>query len=211
MSNAIVEKMVRPSSEAKREAIIAAAARAFFNQGYEATSIEQVAADAGVSKVTIYSYFGGKPALFSATVEHECALMAGMMQVEPPGHGRPFREQLQALGDAFHHFLSRPEIMKFDRCIAAEADRDPAIGDTFMNAGPRPMCRRMADVIAAAARAGELKVDDPMLAAEQFVSMVKGFGEMERRFCGKVDPARDKERIRGAVEVFIKAYGVKGD
>ena len=45
--------MVRPSSEAKREAIIAAAARAFFNQGYEATSIEQVAADAGVSKVTI--------------------------------------------------------------------------------------------------------------------------------------------------------------
>lgn len=208
MSNPVSSKPPqRPSSEAKREAIIHAAAKAFFDVGYEAASIEAVAADAGVSKVTVYNYFGGKPALFSAAVEHECSRMSGAMQIAPGASKRPIRERLTLLGEAFHDFLARPELMRFDRRIAAEADRDPTIGETFMNAGPRPMCIHMAGMIQAAVDAGELDVDDTMLAAEQFVSMVKGFGEMERRFCGRMDPDRDKDRIAGAVDVFMRAYG----
>ena len=54
---------------------------------------------------------------------------------------------------------------------------------------------------------GELVVDDPMLAAEQFASMCKGFGDLERRYEAGSDPARDRARIEGAVEVFLRAYG----
>ncbi|WP_260483264.1 TetR/AcrR family transcriptional regulator C-terminal domain-containing protein [Sphingomicrobium flavum] len=205
----MTEKSIRPSSEAKRQAIIEAAAEAFFEQGYEAASIEAIAADAGVSKVTVYSYFGGKSALFSAAVERECRKMSSAMQLEPGGEHRPLRQRLEALGQAFNQFMSRPELMRFDRRIAAEAERDPTIGDTFMNAGPRPMCLHMAAMIEEAHEAGEVDVPDFMLAAEQFVSMVKGFGEMERRFCGKMDPDRDQDRIAGAVEVFMRAYEVK--
>ena len=208
MSNTVSSKPPqRPSSEAKREAIIHAAAQAFFDVGYEAASIEAIASEAGVSKVTVYNHFGGKPALFSAAVEHECRRMSGAMQIAPGGSGRPIRERLHLLGEAFHDFLSRPELMRFDRRLAAEADRDPTIGETFMNAGPRPMCVHMAGMIQAAVDAGELEVEDTMLAAEQFVSMVKGFGEMERRFCGRIDHDRDRDRISGAVEVFMRAYG----
>lgn len=201
--------IVRPSSEAKRQAILAAASKAFFDVGYEAASIEGIAEAAGVSKVTVYNYFGGKPGLFSAAVDHECSNMKQHMQIDPSLPRRPIREQLETLGNAFHDFVSRDEIVRFDRRIAAESDRDPSIGDTFMDAGPRPICVHMAGLIEAAADAGEIAVDDPMLAAEQFVSMCKGFGEMERRFCGKSDPDRDRERIAGAIDVFMKAYGRK--
>ena len=58
---------MRPSDLAKRQAIVEAAARSFFDIGYAATSIEQVAADAGVSKVTIYNHFTDKRGLFAAS------------------------------------------------------------------------------------------------------------------------------------------------
>ena len=61
-------------------------------------------------------------------------------------------------------------------------------------------------VIAAMGEAGELTVDDPELAAEQFASMCKGMGDLERRFGAPVDDARNRERIAGAVEVFCRAY-----
>ena len=204
------KKAGRPADTAKREAILAAATRAFFDAGFAGTSIEQLAADAGVSKVTVYNHFGGKEALFKASVQQECARMEGMMRLDPAQERRPIEEHLRLLGESFLAFTGRPEMMRFDRRIAAEADRDPAIGAAFLDAGPRPMKQHMAALIAAAADAGELEVEDPDLAAEQFVSMAKGFGEMERRYCGQSDPRRDAERIEGAIRTFMRAYGKGG-
>lgn len=202
-----MEKLSRPSSEAKRDAIVAAARDVFFDVGYEAASIEAIAAIAGVSKVTIYNHFGGKPGLFGAAVKQECAAMADHVMVDEPCEKRPIRERLLELGETFRAFTSRPEILRFDRRMAAEADRDPTMGSAFLDAGPRPMCVHLAKMISDAVDAGDLDVEDPMLAAEQFVSMVKGFGEMERRYCGRSDPERDRDRVVGAVDVFLKAYG----
>ena len=69
------KKPGRPSDQAKRQAILDAASQLFFEDGFAATSIEQVAADAGVSKVTIYNQYGDKRALFTAAVERECEKM----------------------------------------------------------------------------------------------------------------------------------------
>ncbi len=69
-------KAGRPLDAAKRAAIVDTAAHHFFHLGYAATAIEQIAADAGVSKVTIYNQFGDKRALFTAAVECECEKMA---------------------------------------------------------------------------------------------------------------------------------------
>lgn len=75
-------KVGRPLDAAKRAAIVEAAAHHFFHHGYAATAIEQVAADAGVSKVTIYNQFGDKRALFTAAVECECEKMRGHFSLD---------------------------------------------------------------------------------------------------------------------------------
>lgn len=196
---------LRPSSEAKRAAIVEAAAQAFFRSGYEAASIEAIAEEAGVSKVTIYNHFGDKRALFAAAVETQCERLRDVLQSVPSGSGS-IRDRLLAVGQTFVAFLARPEMIQFDRRVAAETEHAPEIGTSFLDAGPRRMHAGLTAMIEAAVAEGELAVEDPMLAAEQFASMCKGFGDLERRFEAGSDPARDRARIEGAVEVFLRAY-----
>ncbi|MEE4317902.1 MAG: TetR/AcrR family transcriptional regulator [Erythrobacter sp.] len=181
------------------------AAQHFFDNGYAATSIEQVAADAGVSKVTIYNQFGDKRALFTAAVECECEKMRGHFSLEATPAGS-IRERLTAIGEAIFAFLFRPEMIQFERRIAAETETEPALGEAFLEAGPWRMKRAFAAWLAHAVAAGELEIADPQLAAEQFVSMCKGMGDLERRFGVAVPPESRRLRISGAVEVFLAAY-----
>lgn len=198
--------MGRPLDAAKRRAIVEAAARHFFQNGYAATAIEQVAADAGVSKVTIYNHFGDKRALFAAAVAGECERMPEHFSIEGTQPG-VIRERLTAIGESMVFFLSRPEMIQFDRRIAAETEHEPAIGAAFLDAGPRPMKRAFAAWLEHACVAGELAIADAELAAEQFVSMCKGMGDVERRFGAEVTPENSARRINGAVNVFLAAYG----
>ena len=211
MSTDVPEKIAgrigRPTDEGKREAIVAAASAMFFDVGFAATAIEQVAAKAGVSKVTVYNHFGDKRGLFIATVEHECRKMRKHMTLDLTQTG-DLRERLLALGEAMSAFLGRPEMTRFELRIAAETEHSPEIGRSFLDAGPRNMRAEFAAMLGREVECGRLKIDDLPLAAEQFVSMCKGFGDLERRFGAGIDDERNRERIEGSVEVFLKAYGV---
>ena len=209
MSSGDMKRSGRPADEAKRAAIVAAASRAFFEHGYAASSIEQIAADAGVSKVTIYNRFGDKRSLLSAAVELECEKMRDNFVVPAMPKGS-LRERLTAIGESMSAFLSRPEMVQFERRIAAETEHDPAVGEAFLEAGPHRMKQAFAAFLKAMDAAGEIRVTDTELAAEQFVSMCKGMGDLERRFGAPHDPARDRDRVLGAVEVFCRAYAVDG-
>ena len=199
-------KAGRPLDAAKRQAIVETAAAHFFTNGYAATAIEQVAADAGVSKVTIYNQFGDKRALFTAAVEAECEKMRGHFSLEAMPQGS-IRDRLTAIAEAIVAFLFRPEMMQFERRIAAETEAEPAIGAAFLEAGPWRMKQGFAAWLARAVEAGELAIADPVLAAEQFVSMCKGMGDLERRFGVPATTAGTRQRIHGAVDVFLAAYG----
>lgn len=199
-------KAGRPLDASKRAAIVDAAAHHFFHHGFAATAIEQIAADAGVSKVTIYNQFGDKRALFAAAVECECEKMRGYFSLEAMPQGT-IRERLTVIGEAIFAFLSRPEMIQFERRIAAETEADPAIGIAFLEAGPWRMKQGFGAWLARSCALGELTIDDPILAAEQFVSMCKGMGDLERRFGAEVTPMQRDRRIAGAVDVFLAAYG----
>ena len=208
LSHETQKKLGRPSDQAKRAAIIDAAAHSFFDVGFAATSIEQVAADAGVSKVTIYNHFGDKRALFAAAVELECEKMRGHFSLDAMPAGS-IRERLTTIGQAMFAFLSRPEMIQFERRIAAETEHEPVIGHAFLEAGPWRMKHAFSAYLNHAAECGELDIADPYLAAEQFVSMCKGMGDLERRFGVAVSAEDSERRIAGAVDVFLAAYAAK--
>jgi TetR/AcrR family transcriptional repressor of mexJK operon len=207
-SRALKKKPGRPTDLAKREAILDAASRRFFEAGFAATSIEQVAEEAGVSKVTVYNHFGDKRALFAAAVGCECEKMRSYFSIDAMPSGT-IRERLTIIAQAMFAFLSRPEMIQFERRIAAETEHEPAIGQAFLEAGPWRMKAAFSAFLAHATAIGELCIVDPEMAAEQFVSMAKGMGDLERRFGvvpGETDNAR---RIAGAVDVFLQAYGAR--
>lgn len=208
--NSGVRKAGRPLDAAKRQAIVETAAHHFFHHGYAATAIEQVAADAGVSKVTIYNQFGDKRALFAAAVECECEKMRDYFSLETMPSGT-IRERLTAIGEAVVAFLSRPEMIRFDRRISAETEHEPTIGVAFLASGPWRMKHAFAAFLSHEVETGELAIADPLLAAEQFVSLCKGMGDLERRFGADVAPETVRKRIDGAVNVFLAAYDASGN
>lgn len=196
----------RPVDPAKREAIVTAAAQCFFDSGFAASSIEQIAAEAGVSKVTIYNQFGDKRALFAAAVEHECEKIRGMLEIGQ-ACGGSLRDRLHAIGETMAAFIGRPEMVRFDRRLAAETERDPQIGAAFLDAGPYRMKAALSAMLENVVSLGELDIADCALAAEQFVSMCKGIGDLERRYGQPQDPVADAARVDAAVNLFLRGYG----
>lgn len=182
-----------------------AAKKAFFDHGYAAASIEAIAAEAGVSKVTIYNHFVDKRGLFTAAVEHECENIRGQLLFDDAAGS--IRERLTAFGRSMIAFLSRPEMVRFEQRIAAEVEREPELGECFLEAGPRRMHRALAGLLDREAARGTLVLDDPMQAAEHFAAMCKGLADMERRFTGKIDRPAAERRIDSAVELLLRGYG----
>lgn len=176
--------------------------------GFAATSIEQVASDAGVSKVTIYNHFGDKRGLFSASIESECEKMRGYFSLDEMPSGT-IEERLVTIAEAMLEFLSRPEMIQFERRIAAETEHVPGLGHAFLEAGPWRMKEAFSAWLAHICAQGELVIEDTVLAAEQFVSMAKGMGDLERRFGAKPSDEENAARIAGAVSLFLAAYAPK--
>ncbi len=204
MSSREPRRTGRPPDEEKRQAVIIAAKNAFFEHGYAACSLESVAAAAGVSKVTIYNQFGGKAGLFTAAVNHECESIRSKLLFST--EEVDIAARLTSVAEALHAFLFRPEMRSFELRIAAETQRDPSIGQAFMEAGPNRMKAALVDVLEAARDRGELAFADGQLVAEQFAAMVKGMADLEWRFLGKLDPAARDRRIAAAVTVILTCY-----
>ena len=87
----------RPKDLGKRLAVLEAAKRLFVTHGFSSVSMDQIAADAGVSKLTVYSHFGDKEALFFASVEERCReqLPDDLFAVSPSG---PVDQALRSIG-----------------------------------------------------------------------------------------------------------------
>lgn len=190
---------------AKREAILAAATAEFLERGYGSARIEAIATKAGVSKVTVYGHFQTKTGLFTAAVEQECEKIRSALLFDD-GQA-PLRDRLAAFGHTMIAFLSRPEMIRFEQRIAAETERHPELGRCFLEAGPHRMLKALAGLLERARSRGELSALDPMLAAEQYASLVKGMADMDRRFGRPVDRAATNRRIDAAVALFLKGYG----
>ena len=75
------------AESAKRRQIMDGARAIFLAQGFDATSMGEIAREAGVSKGTLYVYFDSKEVLFQAIVEEECQAQAE--QVFCPRFQRP--------------------------------------------------------------------------------------------------------------------------
>ncbi|HEX8768388.1 MAG TPA: helix-turn-helix domain-containing protein, partial [Jatrophihabitans sp.] len=62
---------VRMSAAQRREQLIAIGRQLFAERGFDATSVEEVAARAKVSKPVVYEHFGGKEGLYAVVVDRE--------------------------------------------------------------------------------------------------------------------------------------------
>lgn len=197
----------RPKDPAKRRAILDAAKRLFPRHGYDGVSMDAIAAEAGVSKLTVYSHFRGKDSLFAAAVKARC-------EEQLPNRAFafsasiPIRDTLLDIAERFHALACSEDAIEMYRMMVARAATDPSLATVFFNAGPKRTLDALEQLLRRAQRAGKVAVDDPRRAAEQFFVLVKGIAHTQaligcaRIPCGEALYAD----LRAAVDMFLRAY-----
>ncbi len=172
---AITNKLPVPPSP-KRMAILAAAEKLFVGNGFGATSMDAIAAEANVSKRTVYSHFENKEALFAAIMEDACARQGGQEGCPLNCDGSigdfPVDDMMRRTAVHLLTIICAGETTELFRVVMGEAGRFPELGRTFYDNGPGWIISALADYLSAADAAGLISITDPLLASRQFIGLV---------------------------------------
>src|SRR5687767_2802817 len=190
-------------TDRKREAIVHAAIAEFRANGFEATSVDKVAARAEVSKRTLYNHFPSKDELFAEILR--VLWHASASQVEQPYRpDAPLREQLLGLAMQKMALLSDDNFLDLARvAIAATIHSPERAQDMVKRLGQKES--GMLAWIRAAQKDGRLKPGDAALAAQQLESLLKGAAFWPQVAMGspKLAPRAQRQVAAAAVDLFL--------
>jgi len=202
----------RPKSEAKRGAILTAARDLLLEHGFSQTSMEMIAAAAGVGKPTVYSHFGSKEELFEAIIAARRQTLVEKIGGLAAPTDDP-RDDLEQFAMHFQRFVLKPSARRWDRLVIAEAGRHPKLAQTLFRAGPAHVLTLLQTFIESQAAAGRLRAADASIAAEHMLGLLTGFELLRGQMASQ--PKRTEEhrlrRAKAAVSVFMAAYGVTSE
>ncbi len=191
----------------KFDQVLEGASKLFMSQGFEATSVDDIAREASVSKATIYSYFPDKRLMFSEVVRTECQRQTEAAG-EPVAPGSPPEKALyQIARQIMGTYISEVSQQMFRICVA-EAARFPELGKLFYESGPLSVRAEVLAYLQEAQAAGQFTIDDLELAAEQFVELCKADLLLRAVFLHERDfSEEEQDRVaRAAVGMFLARH-----
>lgn len=205
-----MSRSVRAGSSQKRASIIAAARDLFLRTGYERCSLDGVAAQAKVSKRTVYDYYGDKHHLLLAVLDDagQSLLAAVRSAIEQELRDVADVAELEAALVGFARRVATDTFSSSDyavvqRLIAAEGARLPGSVRGWLTSAPEDA---LAERFAALTRDGLLDAPNPRLAADHFVALTFLLALDNVIPGAAVDEARVEQAIRDGVPAFLRAY-----
>ncbi|MFK0687360.1 TetR/AcrR family transcriptional regulator [Mesorhizobium sp. IMUNJ 23033] len=199
------------SHEAKRISVVEAAASVFCREGFAGANIDLIAAEAGVSRQTVYNHHGDKEKLFVAVVRdltERCN--AGIFATIATFPDQPSDLEADLIGFAMR--MNRNCICNRDgrflrKLIQTEGERYPELFAEWREQGPGRTWSALAARFARLAYAGHLSIEDPDVAARQFLALINA--ELQITFMLGAMP-EDEEVLQSAtngVRTFLSAFG----
>lgn len=199
----------RPKDAQKEEAILEAAAALFLQQGYQQTTMANIARKAKVSKQTVYSHFGAKEALLEQMIRSQVEQYFLRL---PLAKEDSFTAHLEALALGFLHLVLDPETLAMQRLIIAEAKNQPELGQLFYDNGPRPVIEKMCALLESQ-RAQLPAMQESAEAAMDFFNLIKGgehffqlIGVANSAFLSRYGANDDTAYAKRAVKKFLRLY-----
>ncbi|ANJ28040.1 TetR/AcrR family transcriptional regulator [Agromyces aureus] len=202
-----------PRITRSRALIMAAAERVFLERGFPGTSVDDIAAEAGVSKRTVYNVFDDKEQLFRAilggaigTAERYAGDLAATT-----ADAIDLEVALVDLARELAASVLGGRVVPLRRLLIGEASRFPEFAGEYYRRAPGRVITAVAAAFDALAARGLLRIDDAELAAEHFAFLAIG-SSLDRALFDPTadgDPdavARAIERAEAGVEAFLRAY-----
>jgi len=188
-----------------------AAARLFLDHGYQGTSMDDIAAAAGVSKQTIYTHFSSKEQLFGELVLSNADRVSQFLdRIEALVAQPDLAESLAELARDYIRFVIRPEVLRLRRLVLGEAGRFPELARRYYELVPERVYQALAKSLQTLADQQRLCVDHPLIAAGHFAWLALGMPLDRGMFSPGEAALSDAEvdhQAQAAVRVFLAAYG----
>jgi Transcriptional regulator len=200
----------RPKDMGKRAAILAAAKGLFIRNAFAGTSMDAVAAEAGVSKLTVYSHFGDKDNLFREVIRARIQdlLPEETYRFDPAAD---IRETLLRVALTHARLDCNEETVGTFRAILSDCRQgNPRYGKLMWEEGATRTHGLMERLLQQAVDAGQLDIEDVPRACVQFLTLIKGNLMMRQMFgctdCPESYAAEIESTARAGVDMFLRAY-----
>jgi len=198
-------------SDDKRSAILNAAAEIFLDGGYLGTSMDGIAAKAGVAKQTVYAHFSNKRDLFIAMVSALSNQASDRVHVGVPEfrEGNDLKSYLTDYAVRQLQIVLTPRIVRLRRLVIGEVSRFPELGEALYSGGPGRAIISLAATFKRLAACGVLAIRNPSLAASQFNWLVMSAPLNRAMLLGDDAIPRASELQKHAaesVQLFLAAY-----
>lgn len=205
------DRRKRERSRRERE-MIEAARELFFRKGFDATSVDEIAARLELSKGTIYLYFSTKDELYFAVAKEGLAIVRDLFRGALAGPGTGL-ERLAAMGRAYIGFWSsQPEYRRLfhDTRLKAPPETSGPQGEEFAHIGSEAFGMMM-EAIRSGIKDGSIRPDtSPEKFAFLASSAVDGILDRFERRGGKTIGPEREEALEYAFELLMRAVASPG-
>ncbi len=185
-----------------RVAILRAARPIMLRDGLGGTTLDRVAAEGGIAKMTLYRHFPSKEALFEGLVTSMCETMREGLENAPTADtAKPIANRLAAELRAFTSGLIEPDWLALYRLIVADGWRFPELSRVFEQSGMRIIRRRIAEMLETAGA----PADRSAQVAAEIVALALG-DAYQRAILGIAEEG-DGEAFARQIDVAVK-YGL---
>lgn len=182
--------------------LIQVASELFFRNGYGATAMNAVAAEARVSKTTLWARFPSKADLFRAIVHEQVQRWGSGVNRPPTPRFDTLEETLYAYGDVILYAGMEPEFIQLNRLIYSESERFPELAE--VTAGRFELgVRHVAKHIEAFAERDGVPCRDATRAGEFFLVALTGWANMHVLSNRQITPEERGAWLRNTVRMFM--------
>jgi AcrR family transcriptional regulator len=196
---------------AKRANLLETAGRIFAREGFAGTTIDMIAAEAGVSRQTVYNQFGDKEKVFAAVVQDttekaNAGLFATLATF--PDDPKDLETELTAFARRLAtNCLCDRRSSALLTLVETDGPRYPELFQAWRERGPGRVSAAVSARLSRLAHGGHLDLDDPDLAARQFMSLVVMDLRPATLLGQRPSEAEIDHATRSAVRTFLRAYG----
>ncbi len=200
----------RPKDTAKRAAIVEAAKRLFETGAYDSVTMEQVASEACVAKMTVYSHFRDKESLFEAMMQSISDMLIAALPARP-GPGGDLEDELVRFGCVLLEVLLHPGVLHSMHRHLDQLSRNAPLAARFYNAGPGRTRATLTAFLTSSATCRDLSRTEAPEAASDLMNLWLGDLPL-RLMLGLQKPLSRKavaDRVRRCARLIIGAYALR--
>lgn len=200
----------RPKDLEKRAKILQAAKSIFLKLGYHAANMNQIAKEAGVTKLTVYNHFQDKANLFICAIEETCEESICAKEFVLTAETN-FEQALYLMCHRALSIIYLPEALKLDRVLFELAAEQSPLTQQFFDASHTRMCNVWCDFFQQAIALKFIQADEPLAQTELILSLMLGTRHHRVLLGLEAVPTITEidQSIQQAIALFLLKYQAK--